>query len=780
MNQQAQKIGVSGYISDSKTGETLIGAHVVNSPGSSSSVSNPFGFYTLSLPVGEPCKITYSYTGYSPVSISFTPQVDTFINVQLLPGTMLEEVRVTATPVRRIEEKAEMGRLHIPMQTIKLLPSITGEPDILRAFQLMPGIQSGAEGNNGLYTRGGTPDQNLFLMDDVPLYNVSHLGGLFSVFDPSMVKSVDFYKGGFPARYGGRLSSVVDVRNKDGNLYTHEGEMALGIFLGKFFLEGPIKKDKSSFAFSIRKSNLGIYSYLHNKIVENNTYTQGYTFHDISLKLHHKFSKSDRIFFSAFHGRDKIYYKENDVLPNQPGTKLKTNSDLVWGNTTASARWLHVFNERIFNNVTLAYTRYLYKNMHSFNQTMKEINRMTIDEYLLLSGIDNIFVKTSTEIPFHRQSLRFGGIISRHSCIPGYVSFSQKEILQGKETTLADENAKSRLNTLEWYGFTEFEFASGSSLTGNIGFRTGIYRVENKNFSSFEPRAILNYQFAPRASVKVSFCSMQQNLHFLSNSTIGMPSDVWIPSTRNLRPGTSNQLSLGLAHTSPRKIEVSVEAYFKVLRHLVEFKEGTLLYNPSRWDTKLEAGGSGKVKGIELLINKKSGSLTGWVGYTLSSNTRVFAQINNGQPYPFKYDQRHNFSIVGCYALNRKYSLSATWVYNTGYNITLPTGKYEIIIQDYAMGRISGPDGREELREIHIYSKKNGYQLPDYHRLDIGFNKTIQKRKGVTTWSWGLYNAYNRQNSYYVFFKKTKQGELKLYQQSLFPVLLNFSYSYKF
>lgn len=765
-----QKIIINGYVIDKKSGEAIIGVNIYDSNLKVGCTTNKFGYYSLIINKNVNYNFQYSSIGYYSKNYIVKLIADTVLNVELNDATTsLSEVIVNGQ--RSIEEKAEIGKLNIPLSTIKTLPSITGEPDILKAYQLMPGVQMGSENNNGLFVRGGSPDQNLFLLDDVPLYNVSHLGGFFSVFDPSMVKTVDLYKGGFPARYGGRISSVVDVRNKEGNLYDTKGEIAVGLISSKFFIEGPIKKGESSYAFSYRNCNFGIYSYLY-KLIQNSSSLSGYYFNDINFKANLKMSQSDRLFLSFYMGEDNIYSKDKDVEVKSTNTEYSGFSELKWGNTAASIRWLHLLKNGIFNNTTIAYTHYKYINhLQSSVDYLTDKSNIT-DDFQIRSGTNDLIFKNDTEIPIENLIIRLGITGSNHSYIPSLVTYSQKVNAVENNDTSSYPNPK--LHAFDIYGYAEFEYKLTEKLSTNAGFRTGSYFVNKTSFPVFEPRIVVNYMLLPSYSIKASYSNMHQNIHLLTNSNAGLPSDIWIPSTAYIKPESSDQFSLGFAHTTKKNYEMSIELYTKKIQNLIEYKEGILLYNDSQsWQDKVETGGVGSVKGLEVLIRKLSGKLTGWIGYTLSSNTRKFRNLNNGNEFPFTYDQTHNLSIVGNYKITDNITLSATWVYHTGNCVTLASSKYKLYNYDY-----SGYLHKNYYTDAQIYTEKNGYRLPDYHRLDIGLNRTKQLKKGVRNWSINVYNAYNHQNAYYVFYKKSEDGNIKLYQRSFFPILLNMSYSY--
>ncbi len=765
----AQNVTISGNVSNQQTGEQLIGATIVDTINLIGNASNKFGFYTLTVSANEKCVLQCSFIGYKTKYITIKPNNDTTINFKLKSGEEIDEVSVFASS--KIEDRTEISKIEIPIKQIRNLPSISGEANILKAYQLMPGVQSGSEGNSGLFVRGGTPDQNLFLLDDVPLYNVTHLGGLYSVFDPSMVKSIELYKGGFPARYGGRVSSVIDVRNRDGNLYKYKGEIGFSLILSKFFIEGPIIKDKSSFAFSLRRSNLDIYSYLFNRLV-NNPYNTGYTFYDINFKANYILSPNNRLFVSVYHGRDKYYYKEkeNEVMSEY---SYDSKSELKWGNSAASLRWYHVFSGKVFNNLTLAYTKYNYQNNNLYKQTNLTDNTVLSDEFSLQSTVNDIILKSDCEIPISGNKFRIGGKYIKHFFTPSHISYSQSL----GDSNIISPDVANELNTDEIAVYAEFVYQLLKNLSVNAGVRAESYFVENKTFLSIQPRIIANYKIYNLWALKASYCMMQQNIHLLTNSNTGLPTDLWLPATKNVKPEKSKQLTIGIAHTTKLNYEFSIEAYHKTLNNLIEYKEGILLFGTSQtWENKIEKEGKGRVIGLEFLVKKNMGRTTGWIGYTLSKSERSFENIDNGNYFPFKYDQRHDFSITLNYDISEKLNLSGTWVYHTGHAITLPTGKYQLYTFDYSD---SNSENQHIMEDVHIYSNKNAYRMPAYHKLDIGLNYTKKKKNGVSKWTVGVYNAYNRQNAYYLFFKET-DGETKLYQQSAFPILLNFGYSFLF
>ena len=756
----------SGYVTDSKTGEAIIGVNIMDLESRVGTSSNKFGFFTLNLKKDEIHRVQFSFVGYDTKIIDLQINKDKLLMVSLdFSEHSLSEIVVVSR--KKLEERAETGKMNIPISTIRTLPSLSGEADIMKAFQLMPGVQMGAENTNGLFVRGGSADQNLFLLDDVPLYNVNHLGGFFSVFDPSMLKSVDLYRGGFPARYGGRISSVMDIRTKDGNLYNHKGEFSLGILSSKLFLEGPVKSGKSSYALSVRYCNFGIYTWLFSKL-QNDAGTSGYDFYDINLKTNFILSPHNRLFLNFYSGDDDISYKETNVKVENSNYIYSGNSDIKWGNTSSSVRWMHSADNGIFNNTTLSFSGYRFFNAIKSSTKDTDTNEKMSDSFQTRSAIKDLTLKNDAEISLNEHTFRFGLAAVNHFFTPGMVIQSHS----GSDLDSTITNPVKIIYAFDFYGYGEWEYTFFKKLSVNAGFRTGLYAATGKTYPAFEPRVVFNYLFLPSFSVKTSYTKMHQNMHLLTNSDGGLPTDIWVPSTNVIKPESADQFSLGFAHTAKNDYELSIELYTKKMKNLIDYKEGILVYDGHQgWENKVETGGVGNVKGIEFLLQKKSGNLTGWVAYTLSSNKRKFEHLNNGKEFPYIYDQTHNLSLTGNYKISKSMIFSAVWIYHSGNHITLPSAKYQIANYN--------DKGNLSYSEVEIYSQKNGYRLPDYHRLDIGLNHTKQLKKGIRNWSINIFNAYNRQNAYYVYYKKKEDGTIKLFQRSFFPVLLNLSYSYK-
>ena len=795
----AQKINIAGYVQDNNTGERLIGASVFSAAQKKGSITNSYGYFNYLQEKGEALTLNISYVGYLPQEIIFDNQHDTLISINLVPDLRIEEITVYGDNQHRPERELEMSVARIGVEDIRNLPSIAGEPDVLKAFQLMPGVQGGQEGTNGLYVRGGTPDQNLFLLDDVPLYNVNHVGGFVSVFDISMLKSIDLYKGGFPARYNGRVSSIMDIRLKDGNMKELHGEIGTGILLTKLMLEGPVKKDKSSFAFSVRRCNFDLLAYVQQSLFPDPAAPNdrwGFTFHDLNFKWNWIVSENDRFHLSAYFGNDITRFQTKETT-DPSGEYDYSSKDLIkWGNRMFSARWNHVYGKRLFHNITLASTQYKYSN--SFNYKKEGRRKTTVssrENYLFYSSVKDYILKADFECHMRKQTIRTGINATCHNYTPAFTSYSSKysDPVFG-DTILGIPEKKTILFAAEGVVYAEYEVAYLDKVKANVGINASVFNVEGAGYLSVQPRLVFNYRFVERASLKASYSRMQQNAHLLSNSGVGLPSDLWVPSTARIKPEYSDQVALGLAHTPKKGLELSVEAYYKKMYNLIDYKAGTIIFNDAEQFTdKLEVGGKGVSKGVEILLRKNLGALNGWLGYTLSKTNRNFEAVNGGKTFPFKYDRRHEVSLVANWQIRKNITLTATWVYSTGHALTLPKAKYQL--RTIGSGVLGNGDNDSYVNaDIHVYGGKNSFRMPAYHRLDAGAAFSKQKKKGMRKWTVGIYNIYNQQNAYFVYFKRapgkiveengvlvaTEAGQTKLYQITLMPIFPYLSYSFLF
>jgi hypothetical protein len=782
----SQNCSISIYVKDSETGEYMIGASVYNQYTKTGGVTNSAGFYSITLKMGQPVKITADYIGYESAWKSFTLLKDTVLHFNLKASNELETVTVSAE--RNANENTSGSVLKIPIEVIKTMPSLSGETDVMKVFQLMPGVQSGQEGTSSLYVRGGSPDQNLYLVDDVPLYYVNHLGGFVSIFDDNAINTMELIKGGFPARYGGRLSSVIDMRMKNGNQKEFHGEIKLGALSSKLFIEGPIKKDKTTFMLSFRRSNIDLFTRIQTSLTYEG-FTGAYTFYDLYGKIRHKFSDKSTIFISIYSGRDRLSIIDKQKSDHSDGfgsdDPLYTYESFLynkWGNQMASFKWNIILNQRLFSNLSISYSRFYYNNEQEY------LKKDSVGESILerdyaayLSGINDLTGKYDFDFfPTPNHKIKFGIHVIRHEFSPGINRYIENSGSAETDTIFGNK----RIATFESYVYVEDDFKIGKLISGNIGLLGSYYDASGTIFRSGQPRFNLNFKLSKYWIIKTSYSKIQQNLHLLSNSGTGIPTDIWLPPSSTLKPEISDQYTLNLSHTIPSlKSEISLEAFYKEMQHLIDFKEGASyqMVN-SDWNSVIEPSGLGRVYGLEFLLQKKSGKITGWVAYTLSKNERRFEHINGGSFYPSTFDRRHDIAVVFNYRLSKRISLSADWVYSSGNMMTLALANYQIQVPEWYYNSSRSYVTYEDLLKsenvtAYYYGGKNNFRLPSYHRLDLNVTFEKQKKRGLRTWQVGIYNAYCQKNIFFLYYKNNGKD---LYKFTLFPIIPSFSYSFKF
>jgi len=771
LSAHAQRATVSGYITDSSTGETLIGAGFVE--GNQGAVTNSYGFFTLTLPKGHHV-FTCSYVGFAEQTVELNLQRDTTVNVALIPDNTLKAATVAATSRDAGITSTKMSAIELPMQVIRHTPVLFGEHDVLKTVQLMPGVQGGTEGFSGIYVRGGGPEENLLLLDGIPLYNAEHLLGILSVFQPEAVKKVTLYKGSFPARYGGRISSIIDVRTNDGNLKEFHGTVGIGALTDKLHLEGPIIKDKLAFSLSGRALHTFLYTPLIHRVAGTPV---NYYFYDLNGKLTWRISDRDRIYANFYNGRDIFYFKDSDSGEYEFSTDeaaYRTRStdaskiDIHWGNTLGGLRWNHVFSSRLFSNTTLAYTRY---KMHvgldiSEEEKRKDLNSGTETDirntfsFAYESGMRDLTAKIDFDYtPSPDHLVKFGAEYVNHTFIPetvgGYMSeFSSGEFTFSQDTTFnASVSPVLRGHELNVYG--EDDFTLWDRLTLNPGLHLAFFHTLGTPYFSLEPRMSVKYSFSGDLSAKAAYSRMAQYVHLLSPSAITLPTDLWVPITDKIKPVTSDQTSLGVYYTGLKGWELSLEGYFKWMHNILEYRDGTSFFgNSSNWQNNVEMG-EGLARGVELYVEKKDGATTGWLGYTLAWSDRRFpdGSINGGEWFPYRYDRRHNVSLVVNHDFGHGLNLSGTWTFATGNTMTLPERRTMVLMPDGSYGSYSYVSGR------------NNYRLPPSHRLNLGLSWTRKKKLGGTAvWDLSVYNVYNQMNPNFVFAntytKYDKDGNL--------------------
>jgi hypothetical protein len=760
---------LNGYVKDSLSGESIIGATIAVNGQSKGVTSNQYGFYSITLEEGT-YTINVSHISYIGQSKEIVLKNNQSFNFEIISkSSAIEEVIIYSKRRDGNVKNAQMGKIDLSMNQIRNIPAFLGEVDLLKAIQLLPGVRNAGEGNAGFYVRGGGPDQNLIMLDDAVVYNTGHLFGFFSIFNSDAIKNVSLIKGGMPAQYGGRLSSVVDVAMKDGNINKMQMEGGIGLIASRFSIQGPIKKNKASYIFSARRTYVDALAKPFIKKTSS-AYGSGYYFYDVNAKINYRFSEKDRLYLSGYFGRDVFDFVN---------TKRSFKTNVPWGNSTATLRWNHVFNRRLFSNSTLVYNDYNFK----FGATQENF------EIGLSSGIRDITLKSDFDYyPLPNHKLKFGGLLTHHKFIPNVVTGRQDSIVfkpNNEGTKYAGEAAiyiqddwelgeKWQINYgLRWSSFTQigpykrFNRDDNGNKLDSI-----IYKSFEpvKTYSGLEPRVTIRYAIDDETSIKAAVTRNLQYIHLVSNSGTTLPTDLWVPSTYLVKPQISWLYTAGLfKNFADNKYETSLEVYYKDMQNQVDYKEG---YTPSLKDPEEEfVFGKGWSYGAELLVNKLKGRFTGWVGYTLSWTWRKFDLLNDGEKFPTKYDRRHDLSIVSNYEVNKKWKLGAVFVYGTGNAITLPERFYVI----------NGVLTQE-------YSKLNQYRLQAYHRLDFSATYTPipkKKRKLNSYWVFSIYNSYSRLNPYFIYFDQSGSpvsGDLKVEarQVSLFPILPAVTWNFKF
>ncbi len=771
---------VSGYVKDAQTGEALIGATVFLPETRKGLSTNEYGFFSITLS-GSIQKIRFSFIGYRTEILTIDLSLDQSMQVLLEPTIELQGVEIIDSVTDASVESTQTSMHYIPLKKIEKLPVLLGERDLMRTIQLLPGIQSGCEGGTGLYVRGGSPDQNLILLDGVPLYNVNHLLGFFSVFNGDAINSARITKGGFSARHGGRLSSVLDVRMKEGNMHELHGSGSIGLISSRINLEGPIEKGKSSFIFSARRTYLDViakpFMALASTISESSSTTGGYFFHDLNLKMNHKFSDKSRLYFSSYYGDDK--FTMNQTYTNNYSSFYENVEEQImkgkirWGNLLSVLRWNYQINPSLFSNTTVSFSKYRF-NTQGKNEDIRKLAGQTSSSKFVSefdSGIYDFSVKSDFDYlphPDHYIKFGFGNIY--HTFVPGGF---QGEVTED-EDSFAFNMQEQKLNSFEYHAYVEDDFKLGALWKVNAGLHFSGFAYSEKAFHHLQPRLAARYLITDKSSIKASYSRMVQYMHLLTNPTTGMPMDLWVPATKNAPPEFSDQISLGYNQQLSSAFHFRTELFYKTMNNIIEYQDGSSYFGYAvNWEKKIEIG-KGKSYGCELFLEKTTGKTSGWIGYTLSWSKRQFENINMGKEFPYRYDRRHDLSVVITHKFNDRIDAGLTWVYGTGEAITLGFEKYA------PMYLLHYPVTWNDYQKVIHIDGRNNFRMPAYHRLDLGVNFSKQKRWGKRTWSFGLYNAYSRQNPFFLFVKHNGNGTTQLQQLSVFPVIPSFSYSFKF
>lgn len=747
----AQTFHVSGYVKDASGGAPLVGATVAVHEQNIGTITDAEGFFSLELPAGKHV-IEASYLGFqnSIRTVTITNAAKK-ININLdAADHELHEVQVEAFSVRQKLNDNRMGVEFLASRDAKLLPALMGEVDLIKVLQLKPGVQSGTEGSSGLFVRGGSADQNLFLLDNALLYNPSHLLGFFSTFNSDAVKSVELYKGGFPAEFGGRLSSVVDVRLQEGNYDEVKVSGGLGLISSRLTVEGPIAKDKASFTFSGRRTYLDVFTRMINKMeADNPDFNQipDYYFYDLNGKLSFKLNKRDELSVSSYYGQDFFGFNDDDF-----------RFGFDWGNRMANVTWQHKFNSHFYMRTSANTTSYRYN-------ISNKIDKFSLS---LSSSIKDLGVKSDFDLLLNnKHSLKFGAMATRHDFTVGRVTYDSDDNTQ-------DYNGGNNYLATEFGTYISDDYQVNSLLSFNYGLRFSGFN-SGKTYVALEPRASAKYNLNENLSVKGSYASMMQYLHLVSNSSASMPTDIWFPSTNHVRPQRSQQVSGGFNYVFGHgKYLLTNEVYYKWMHRQIDFKDGANLFVNDSLENEFLFG-KGQSYGNELYLEKVRGRTTGWIGYTLSWAYRQFDNINGGRRFPTSFDRRHDVSVVLLHRLNKRLNLTAAFVYGTGSPYSLPVARF-------AFQDIEG----NPATVVPIYEERNSFRLAAYHRLDLGAVLKLNPKRGESDLTFSVYNAYNRRNPYFVYFQQVRNPEydevvgFSAKQVSLFPIVPSVTYNFKF
>jgi len=789
---------VSGYVTDVQTGERMIGATVQELRSGAGTVTNVNGFYSLTLP-SDTVLLQAGYVGYNAVrSSAFVLCADTLVEIPLSSTNVLSEVVVESRFSVSGVQSAQMSAVEIPMSQIKSIPAIGGEVDVIKAIQLLPGVQSGSEGSAGLYVRGGGPDQNLIMLDGVPLYSVNHALGFFSIFNADAIKNVTLYEGNFPARYGGRLSSIVDVRQKDGDTYGYHGTLTVGLVSTKLSIEGPIYwtrddwrkfrnhepiRAQTTFNISARRTLYDLFvPFVTRKLTSERSggrsvTTGNYYFYDVNAKLTHTFSEDDKLSATFYMGEDVINSRirgRDFVSDSVSYTRLRYK----WGNIVAALNHEHRYNSRMYGTSQVSFTQYKYgvtatSELDVTSQNLHNELSATYD-----SQIMNVLAQANFEWrPNTRHELHFGANYAYLEFRPQVGRYEESAFLGSKQVLDTDTTfSVGGTHRLHEAGvFVEDTYTPCTWFKMNMGLRAALYHTEGRTYPSVEPRLGLRFLPHKDVAVKLSYAYMSQYVHMLSNSSVSLPTDLWVPVTADIPPMRAMQVAAGVTYNLLNQVELSVEGYYKHMLNLLEYKDGASYMNGRNWQEQVCVG-DGWSYGVQFLAQRKVGPVTGWIGYTWSRTMRQFdrpgQEINFGKPFHAKYDREHDLSITLQYRITAIWEVAATFIYGTGTRGTFGLQKYDDWLYNNSF------NNKSETQTVYFVSERNNYKMPDYHRLDLGVTCHLPDRKHPD-WkhmiNLSVYNAYCRFNPFLVY---PRDG--KLYQFSLFPVIPGLSYTFKF
>jgi len=746
----AQSVTVSGYIKDGLTKESLPGASVYSTNYEVGTTTNAYGYYSLTLAPTDTLGLVFSFIGYKVQAKKVLISESLRMDIYLEPSTSeLDEVVVYGNRNDDNINSAQMSVIDVPMRAINTLPILGGERDVMKILQFLPGVQQGQEGTTGFFVRGGNADQNLIQLDEATIYNPNHLFGLFSTFNANAIKSVSITKGGFPSRYGGRLSSIVDITTKDGNKEDFNMEGGIGLLSGNLTVQGPLEKGKSSFIVSGRRSYIDL---LTKPFSSNGINGMNYSLYDFNIKLNYDLGKNDQLFIGHFTGLDDVSYVGANSL----------NFNMNFGNTTSTARWNHIYGDKLFGNTSIILNDY-HLGLSSTQGSYYS---------LLYTGIKDLTTKADfTYIPATNHEVNIGFSFTNHTLYPG--ALSAKVPKKGNRIDLNQADITKKYSN-EMALYISDDLKLNEKISASYGVRLPLYNANGKTYSFIEPRFTAKYSISNNTSIKGSYTKMNQFVHLVPNSTASLPTNIWLASNPTIKPQNSTQYALGLfKNFKNNEIETSVEGYYKTMNNQVLFKEGTQIVLETDYNQVLTFG-SGKSYGVEFFVRKNFGKLTGWISYTLSKTTQNFPDLNGGKTFPFTYDRRHNISTTAMYQLSKAWTVAANFTYYTGQVFTLPGGKV-----------FASDEGTLYDNVYYDYTTRNNSRLRSYNRLDLSLSNKKKKelfgRQFEREWVFGAYNVYNRQNPYFVYLTTnytTKKPQAK--QVSLLPFIPSVSYHFKF
>lgn len=741
------QLRLNGTVTDAQSGEALLFASVFCEDLGIGTVTNEYGYFSLEIPY-DSTNVSVHYLGYKPKTFLVTKETIDRLDFSLeKQANELDAVTIelSRTPQEEIHNSTQMSTIKIPIEDIKYIPSIGGESDVIKVIQLMPGVQKGGEGGTGLYVRGGDVDQNLVLLDEAPVYNIGHLFGFFSVFNQDAIKDMTLYKGAFPSQYGGRLSSILDIRMNDGNVNGFHAKGGVGLLSSRLMVEGPIKKDRGSFMIAGRRTYIDqVFKWMGSFLP--------YYFYDLNAKFNYKINDKNRLYVTSYTGDDLLSFDQSDVGDDSP-----FNFGFSLGNITGTARWNRIVNNKMFANYSLIYTNFDYNINGNFEDNSLRISS-AINDYGF--KVDYSLFKNN------KHSFKYGGMAIFHQFRPNIVNTIGEEVSEFIESDKGEA-----LGTLESGVYFQHTYKKDSSkweLTNGVRFSAA--HVKNKSYEGFEPRLSAKYLVNSNSNLKFSYSLMRQYMHLVSSSAVALPTDLWYPVTSRVKPQTSHQVATGYSYFAEKlKTQISLETYYKYMYNLTEYIEGANLLLNDDFESELLQG-NGDSYGIEFLVKRDQGRVNGWIGYTMSWTKRYFEALNGGDPYWAKYDRRHNVSIVQNFKISKHWNFGAVWVYSTGSRFTPQTGLYAM-----PNASLTGIDW------IPVYTKRNAVIMSSSHRFDVNIVwKSKQTKNFKGEWHFGAYNVYNRASPWRIEVTPDENGGYKYIQPGLFGFIPSVAYNFEF